>query len=295
MKSEPGEEAGPISLSPQVFKLALFGRPVSHSLSPLVHQDFARQHGLRIDYELQSCADSEFSAMLKAFFTGDARGANVTVPFKGQAAACVDRMSATAQASGVVNTISVDSHGRLLGHNTDGSGFVQDLQQRQHFPLQNATVLVIGAGGAAQGLIPSLLAEKPGRLIVANRSSGRLQALRTRFREIEMVTLDKLPDLPAFDLIINATSLGHQGLSPPIEKNLFGSGSLAYDLSYGKAARAFLADSSRLGASKVVDGLGMLVEQAAQAFTIWFDRPVSTQRIYQQLARRSDAVQTGPD
>jgi len=295
MKSEPGEEAGPISLSPQVFKLALFGRPVSHSLSPLIHQDFARQHGLRIDYELQSCADSEFSATLKDFFTGDARGANVTVPFKGQAAACVDRLGETAQASGVVNTISVDGNGRLLGHNTDGAGFVQDLQQRQHFPLQNATVLVIGAGGAAQGLIPSLLAEKPGRLIVANRSSGRLQALRTRFREIEMVTLDKLPDLPAFDLIINATSLGHQGLSPPIEKNLFGSGSLAYDLSYGQAARAFLADSSRLGASKVVDGLGMLVEQAAQAFTIWFDRPVSTQRIYQQLARRSDAVQTGPD
>ncbi len=265
------------------FKLALFGRPVAHSLSPQIHRDFASQHGLAIEYGLESCTDSAFSAHLKRFFAHGAHGANVTLPFKAQAADCVDELSEEAALSGVVNTISVDEHGQLVGHNTDGSGFVRDLKQRQQFSLNKASVLVIGAGGAACGIIPSVLADNPARLLVANRSAGRLQAVLQRFKEVEAVPLERLTDLPACDLVINATSLGHQGLSPPLHKNLFAPDGLAYDLSYGSAAQPFLAASRQLGAGTAVDGLGMLVEQAALAFSLWFALSASTAGIYQQL------------
>ncbi len=271
-------------LSTKPARLALFGRPVHHSLSPLIHQDFARQCGLQVDYALKTCADSEFDGALADFFSTGGLGANITLPFKGQAADCVQQLSPDAAKSGVVNTITVAANGQLAGHNTDGAGFVRDLLHRRNFSIHNRTIVVIGAGGAAQGIIPALQTENPARLLVANRSQKRLDALLRRFSGIETVPLASLPDLPVADLVINATSLGHKGQSVSVEKNLFGAETVAYDLSYSAAAQPFVRACQKAGAAAVYDGLGMLVEQAALAFSLWFGKPVSTEGVYRRLA-----------
>lgn len=269
-------------------RLTLFGQPVRHSLSPRIHADFARQFGLTVEYGLVECSAEEFPERFGDFFARGGHGANITVPFKAQAASMVAAMTAQARACGVINTVYRDNAGCLWGHNTDGAGFVTDIWQRHGLRLRQAEVLIIGAGGAARGLIPALLAEQPARLLVANRGLERLRALQRDFPDIETLALERLSTLPVFDLVINATSMGYAGQAPVLNHTLFAEHTLAYDLGYGAAARAFLDVSKALGAGQVTDGLGMLVEQAALAFSCWFGKMPVTDGIYAQLWCQAD-------
>ncbi len=265
------------------FRLALFGAPVRHSLSPQIHQHFAGQFDLTVDYALHQPDEKQLPLVLAEFFQHGGHGANITVPYKQAVAQWADELAESASQSLAVNTLVRHADGQLVGHNTDGAGLLRDLTGRHGLSLNNKRILVIGAGGATRGVVPALLHARPAQVVVANRGQQRLRGMRRLFPQIETVALDQLAYLPAFDLIIHATSLGHHGLSPDLPRNLFQAGTVAYDLSYGQAAKPFLRAAQVAGASQGMDGLGMLVEQAALAFSLWFGRKPETEIIYQQL------------
>ncbi len=270
-----------IALAPH--RLALFGRPVKHSLSPQIHADFARQHGLAVEYRLIESTHESLAEDIQRFFANGGHGANVTVPFKGEAAALVDELSGTADVTQTVNTLSQSTKGGIFGHNTDGPGLIRDFRQRHAQKIHRQRILVIGAGGAAHGILPSLLAESPEQVTVANRSAASLEFLSGIFPFIDTAGLDTLSRLGPYDVVINATSLGHQQRSVSVHPKLFRGDSLAYDLNYGVSAEPFLYACRAAGARRLADGLGMLVEQAALSFALWFGLNVETESVYQRL------------
>ena len=259
---------------------AVAGNPISHSKSPAIHQRFAEQTNQRMHYgRLQPEVDS-FAQAAKSFFAAGGKGMNVTVPFKLDAQNFADVLTPRAQLAGAVNTLW-KTEGKIFGDNTDGAGLVRDLSA-QGIALHSARILLIGAGGAARGVIGPLLEQSPKSLVIANRSSSKADELVKLFaglaasREValEARTLAELED-PAktqypFDLVINATAAGLTDESPLTLKavsNIFVPSSFAYDMVYGKTT-AFMQQALQRGA-RVSDGLGMLVEQAADAFLLW--------------------------
>ncbi len=261
-------------------RYAVFGNPVAHSRSPAIHAAFARQTGQDIVYEALAAPLDGFAAALHAFAAAGGRGANVTVPFKREAWRLADRRSARAQAAGAVNTLRFDAQG-LFGDNTDGAGLIADICGNLGYSIAGRRVLLLGAGGAARGVLLPLLAAAPRRLVLANRSEDRAQALREEFAAAAAALAVELPEdgfealgLPAlaggrFELVIDATSAGLAGAPPQLPEAVFDPAGLAYDLVYGPAARAFLDLARRQGVAKRADGLGMLVEQAAESFLLW--------------------------
>lgn len=256
-----------------VDRYAVVGNPVAHSKSPQIHAAFARQTGQDIRYDRLLAPPDGFEATVRQFFHEGGHGLNVTVPFKRQAWDLVDACEGGALAAEAVNTIK-NSGGRLTGYNTDGIGLVTDLEQNLGAAIAGRRVLLMGAGGASHGVLQPLLERRPERLVVANRTPDRAQALVRHFHAFAAqvsggVSATSYPALAGqrFDLVINATSASLEGALPPLPDDLFADGALAYDMMYGRET-AFLEFARRRGAA-CADGLGMLVEQAAASFFIW--------------------------
>jgi shikimate dehydrogenase len=245
-------------------RYALIGNPVSHSKSPRIHAAFARATRQALEYtRIESPLDG-FAATVQAFRAAGGRGANVTLPFKAEAfALCGERISPRARAAQAVNTLIFDGEG-MLGDNTDGIGLVNDLRNLQR-QVTGRDVLVMGAGGAAQGVLGPLLAGQPASLVLANRSADKARAVAARFGAAG-VGYAELKGRQ-FDLVINATSAGLSGEAPPVSSGIFRPGALAYDMVYGRDT-PFLAMARAAGAA-ASDGSGMLVEQAAESFFLW--------------------------
>lgn len=251
-------------------RYAVFGHPVAHSLSPRIHAAFAAQCGQAIDYTAIEAPLDGFAATARAFFAGGGRGANVTLPFKAQAFELAQRVDDHARRAGAANTLRAEPDGTLAAFNTDGPGLLRDLVVNHRCALAGARVLMVGAGGAAAGVLGPLLDARPAALRVVNRDARRAADLAARWQGAGDVQGGGLETAAGeYDLVLNASAAGHAGTVPALPGVRFAPDALAYDLGYGAAARAFLDWARAAGAPRRSDGLGMLVEQAAEAFLIW--------------------------
>jgi shikimate dehydrogenase len=248
----------------------VFGNPIAHSKSPLIHRLFAEQTGQALDYQTALAPLDDFTGFAKQFFVSGL-GANVTVPFKEAAYRLADQLTERGRRAGAVNTLARQADGSLLGDNTDGAGLVRDLKVNHGVTLKDKRVLLLGAGGAVRGALEPLLAEEPYVLVIANRTVEKAERLAQEFADIG-------PVLPAgydwleepVDIIINATSASLSGDVPPIAPSLIQPGeTFCYDMMYAKEPTAFCRWATEHKAGRAVDGLGMLVEQAAEAFYLW--------------------------
>ena len=267
-------------------RFAVFGHPVAHSLSPRIHQAFAQQFGIELEFRAIDTTPDSFEAAVRQFFDDDGVGANVTVPHKHAAFALAAERSVSAARAGAANVLSRLPDGRLAAHNTDGAGLVRDLVQRQQQELNGNTVLMLGAGGAAWGVAWSLLDAGVRSLTIANRTVAAADKLASAIGDPQRVRacrLDQLADAGGFDLIVNATSAGLLGHSLDLPLSLGGPEVFCYDLSYAKAALPFLAWARVAQARRAVDGLGMLVETAADSFALWHGRCPVTEPVVQEL------------
>ena len=248
----------------------VIGNPISHSKSPMIHAAFARQTGEQMSYTTLLAPRDGFADSVRAFIASGGRGANVTLPFKEEAFQLADRRTPRAELAGAVNTLIFSEDG-CLGDNTDGAGLMRDITVNLGFSPVGKRVLLLGAGGASRGVIGPLLEARPAGLVIANRTAAKAKALAECFVARGPVSGVGFPDLAGevFDLVINATSASIDGESLPLPVGLFAAGSLAYEMMYGRGETPFLCFARAEGASCLADGLGMLVEQAAEAFFLW--------------------------
>ena len=252
-------------------RYTVFGNPIAHSQSPQIHQLFAAQEDAVIEYTRTLVPDSpnDFQAAVKQFFRHGGQGANVTLPFKQHAYELADQCTARAHDAGAVNTLMRQPDGTLLGDNTDGIGLMRDLNENLRVDLAGKRVLILGAGGAARGILTPLLDAKPAEVVIANRTFAKAQALaRTFVFEVNVQPLSALSG-GDFDVIFNATSGSVSGDVPDIPPQAFSGCLLAYDLFYAAQPTAFMQFAARHGAAQTADGLGMLVGQAAAAYQLW--------------------------
>lgn len=262
-------------------KYLVLGNPIDHSLSPSIHRMFAQQTKIEITYDKKLVAINQFDREIDSLVEKGFRGFNVTVPFKEDAFAKVNMANDCASAAQAVNTIKVTGDSDLYGFNTDGVGLIRDLVDRMGLTLSGSRILVIGAGGAAKGVVAALLGHGPDSIVIANRTMEKAKKLVTQFKEINQdavikcLELDKLDD--GFDLIINSTSIGLVGEFNLVDDHVVKK-KFCYDLAYGASAR-FASWARNVGALKVADGLGMLVEQAAESFFIWRGLRPETQQV----------------
>ncbi len=258
-------------------RYAVLGNPIGHSKSPRIHALFAQQTGQDISYEAILAPTDGFVAALRAFAGsegGPARGANVTVPFKEEAFRLATRRTPRAEAAGAVNTLSFAADG-MIGDNTDGAGLIRDLKHNLGCDPAGRPILLLGAGGAARGVILPLLQENPAELVIANRTEETAARLALEFGRLPGCAIAVKPDGSgfanlagrSFDLVINATSIGLGGAVLPLPASVFAPRCVAYEMVYGRDT-SFLKQAREAGA-RVADGLGMLVEQAAEAFFVW--------------------------
>lgn len=250
-------------------KFAVFGHPIAHSQSPFIHQEFAGQFGIELSYERILSPLDGFRDSVSAFFAAGGLGANVTLPFKEQAHALADELSERAQVCGAVNTLYLTEDKRLAGDNTDGEGLVIDLQ-RLMFIRPGDSILLIGAGGAARGVLLSLLLAGCA-VTVTNRTFSKAQSLAERFAGHGKVSAMPVSETgtTGFSLIINATSSGVDGAVPQIPQSLLNPSVACYDMFYRTGLTPFLQLAADNGVTRYADGLGMLAGQAAFAFRLW--------------------------
>ena len=251
-------------------RYCVLGNPVAHSRSPAIHARFAAQCGQDITYEAMLAPLDGFAETVRRFIAGGGKGANVTVPFKEEAFRLCTRRSTRAERAGAVNTLAFVGD-EIFGDNTDGAGLVRDIEINLGLALPGKRILLLGAGGAARGVIAPLLVGRPAGLFIANRSADKAEALARQFADngtVDAGNFAKIAGLQ-FDIVINATSASLAGDSLPLPDGIFAPGSLAYDMMYGKGETTFLARARAQGAGRLADGLGMLVEQAAEAFLVW--------------------------
>ncbi|MFJ4089380.1 shikimate dehydrogenase [Pseudomonas psychrophila] len=251
-------------------RYVVFGNPIAHSKSPVLHRLFAEQTGQVMQYDTLLAPLDDFAGCATEFFL-QGRGANVTVPFKEDAYRLADKLTARAHRAGAVNTLSKQADGSLLGDNTDGAGLVRDLTVNAGFSLKGKRILVLGAGGAVRGGLEPLLAEGPASVTIANRTVEKAELLAELFSDLGPVAASGFDWLhEPVDLIINATSASLSGELPPIASSLIEPGkTLCYDMMYGKEPTPFCVWAAGHGAGQVMDGLGMLAEQAGEAFYLW--------------------------
>lgn len=264
---------------------AVIGNPVGHSKSPRIHAAFARQTGQDLDYGRLLGEPGRFAEQVRAFCAAGGQGLNVTLPFKGEAWRLVDESSPRAEAAQAVNTLIVLDGGRLRGDNTDGIGLVRDLEHNWGYELKGKRLLLLGAGGAAQGVVLPLLERRPEQVLIANRTPEKALELVRRLANLGPLQGCGFAELAGgrFDLIINATSAGIEDQVPPIPDGLLASGGCCYDLMYGDAPTAFVRWGLEQGATRSLDGLGMLVEQAAESFFLWRGVRPSTTEVIAEL------------
>ena len=264
---------------------AVIGNPIAHSLSPRIHALFAAQTGQALDYGSILSTTQEFAASVEAFRQEGGRGLNVTLPFKEQAWEYVDDSSARADRVRAVNTIRFDADGRVFGDSTDGVGLVRDLGGNG-VEIRQKRILLVGAGGAVRSVLGNLLDERPATVNIINRTRSRAEQLLELFPEAAgLITVRDLeePSGGPYDLVINGTSAGLAGQPLPLPAGILAPGACCYDMAYGKAAEAFLDWAAGNGAATRCDGLGMLVEQAAESFHFWRGVRPETQPVIDTL------------
>lgn len=260
----------------------VFGNPIKQSRSPFIHQSFAQTTKQTLNYETSFVELDGFTAAVKQFINQGGKGANVTVPFKEQALEISDELSERARLAGAVNTLSFNN-GKIVGDNTDGEGLVQDLL-RNNVPLENSRILLLGAGGAAKGVILPLLAKNPMSIIIANRTVSKAEALTEQFNDDRLTACGfEQTSAASYDVIINATSASLSGKLPAIAGSTISENTVCYDMVYGKALTPFLNWAKSQGAIKVIDGIGMLVGQAAVSFNIWRSIKPEVETVIEQL------------
>ncbi|MFV0278491.1 MAG: shikimate dehydrogenase [Parahaliea sp.] len=252
-------------------KYAVFGNPIKHSKSPVIHTAFAEQCHQDMQYRAVRVELDGFERTVASFFGSGGRGLNITVPFKQRAFELADECTARARSAGAVNTLLQDVSGALLGDNTDGIGLVRDMVANLGWSLRGQRILILGAGGAVRGVLKPLLEEKPRSLTIANRTAERASELATRFGELGMVDGGSYERIKGrqFDLVINASSAGLRGEMPELPGTLLTERSCCYDMVYGNEPTVFMRWAALHAAWAVADGLGMLVEQAAESFYRW--------------------------
>lgn len=264
------------NLSLRQRKFAVFGNPIKQSRSPFIHAEFAKQTGLSLQYRAIRVELDNFERAVLDFFKAGGSGLNVTVPFKEQAYQLASRHSARAVRAKACNTLWPEADG-VYGDNTDGIGLIRDMVANHGWSLRGVRVLLLGAGGAARGVMEPLLRENPSALVVANRTVAKAETLAKEFADLGQVVGKPLTDLASelpFDVIINATSAGLQGETPDLPGSLLGDRCCCYDMVYGAEPTAFMRWAAENAAWAVSDGLGMLVEQAAESFYVWHrERP----------------------
>jgi len=266
-------------------RYAVMGNPIAHSLSPQIHAQFAKQTGQDIAYEALLATEDGFAQAVADFKQAGGKGLNVTVPFKQEAWSLADELSERAQRAGAVNTLSLDGE-QIIGDNTDGVGLLRDLIVNHDVTLKDKKILILGAGGAVRGVLVPLLKEGPIEIRIANRTKSRALELADDFGDLGTVTGCGFDELDGYepDIVINGTAAGLKGEVPPVPEALFESEPVAYDMMYGKdAPTAFEAWAEACGASLSVDGLGMLVEQAAESFFIWRDVRPDTRPVIESM------------
>ena len=276
-------------------RYAVFGHPIAHSRSPQIHQWFAEQTQQDLSYEALLAPLDGFATSARAFFDNGGLGANVTLPFKLEALSLADRLSPRAAKAGAVNTLQQGKNGQLYGDNTDGVGLLRDLQQLRGQSLQGQRVLLLGAGGAARGAVQPLLEAQIDQLWIANRTPEKAQQLIAAFTQDAAQTHLQSSDWAgltgqSFDWVINATSASLEGALPPLPEGLFKANALAYDMMYAAQPTPFMRWAAQAGASQTSDGLGMLVEQAAEAFFLWRQVRPDTDSVKQRLRQQLSAA-----
>lgn len=265
-------------------KYAVFGHPVSHSKSPQIHLLFAKQFGLKIEYTAVDVAPGTFAKAVDDFKQHGGKGLNITVPYKLEAWQLVDRRSSRAELAGAVNTIKVNHNKTLFGENTDGVGLVRDITKNLKVTLKNKNILILGAGGAVRGILSPILQQQPASLHIANRTVSKAEELATIFADNGKITTSAFDTIDqTYDIVINGTAASLQGDLPPLPDKLFNQSALAYDLMYANEPTAFMAWAGKHGAASASDGLGMLVEQAAESFFIWTGKRPETGGVIDKL------------
>jgi len=247
------------------------GHPVSHSWSPFIHGLFARQTDQNLTYRLYDIAPAQFRGEVLEFFASGGKGLNVTVPHKEAAADLANELTARAERAGAVNTLMMQGDHHLIGDNTDGAGLVRDLTLNLSIRIADTRILILGAGGAARGVLGPLLAEHPAELVLANRGAERAINLASLFADLGAVRGCSFAELSGepFDLVINATSAGLTGDVPDVSPAIVGRDTVCYDMTYGKNDTPFVSWAQQRGCEHAVKGWGMLVEQAAESFHLW--------------------------
>lgn len=264
---------------------AVFGNPIGHSKSPQIHAMFADQFGFDIDYRAIEAPLDGFAAAIDGFRKQGATGCNITVPFKQAAWEMADYKSGRAELAGAVNTFRFEDNGSIFADNTDGVGLLRDLTLNLDADLFQKKVLVVGAGGAVRGILGPLVEQVPKKLVLANRTVAKAVELAKIFSTIgpiEPCGLHELKD-EQFDIIINGTAASLSGYVPPLPEDIFSEDALAYDLMYASQPTVFMQWAEAHGAGRVSDGLGMLVEQAAESFFIWLGKKPDTQVVIQKM------------
>lgn len=276
-------------------RYAVFGSPIKHSKSPRIHRLFAEQTGQTISYVAQEVAAEGFPAAVNCFFAAGGKGLNCTVPLKELAYRFASRKTKRAERSKAVNTLVLQADGSILGDNTDGCGLVSDLLHNHQLILANKRILILGAGGASRGIIGPLLELKPIQLVIANRTAEKAILLAKEFKHMGDVSgcgFENFGQLQ-FDLILNATSASLSGQLPPLPEGLLADQGSCYDLAYGNEPTTFVRWGLAHGAQRSLDGLGMLVEQAAEAFFIWRGVRPQTQQVIKLLNEERKIVRDG--
>jgi shikimate dehydrogenase len=265
-------------------RYALIGLPLGHTKSPLIHAEFARQTGEDLTYEAIEAPADGFRATVDRFRAEGGRGINVTLPFKLEAFSYATELMDRARLAGAVNCMKFDDD-RAIAENFDGVGLVNDIQVNLGHSMRGRRVLLMGAGGAARGALLPFLEQQPALLVVVNRTVAKAKALREPFAARGNLVTSGYPDIAdrPFDIVVNATSASLRGELPPVSSAAFAEGCLAYDLVYGKGLTPFLRVAKDAGAGKIADGIGMLVEQAAEAFVWWRGVRPATQALIQKL------------
>jgi shikimate dehydrogenase len=262
------------------------GYPVSHSRSPIIHRLFALQTGQKIQYELLQVSPEKLETAIRQFQRTGGMGLNITVPHKSEVCKLVDYNSERAATAGAVNTLSFKD-GKIYGDNTDGVGLLRDLAVNLGIAIEGTNILILGAGGATRGIVGPLLEMQPASLLIANRSLNKAQALADHFSHSGPVSacgFNAIPVSTTYDLVINATSAGLKGDSPPYPSSAISDSTICYDLSYGLSPTPFSIWAREAGAARSIMGWGMLVEQAAESFNIWRGVRPDTAPVLKQMS-----------
>jgi len=278
-------------MSAVVDQYGVFGHPVGHSLSPFIHGVFARDTAQQMSYRAYDVVPEEFSERVQAFFAGGGRGLNITLPHKVAAVELAQELTGRAAHAAAINTLALQGDA-ILGDNTDGVGLVHDLCDNLRLVITQRRLLILGAGGATRGVLAPLLGLEPAIIVIANRTPERAEALAAAFSDLGVtqgVTFPYVGDTP-FDLIINATSASLSGDIPPIPPGAIGAQTVCYDLAYGRSAMAFVRWAQQSGCARAVQGLGMLVEQAAESFRLWRGVRPATAQVLAALKERVGSV-----